>query len=137
LLSGWTEHRGGGGAARLPEGDGVVSIVPGTGATAAEPVAPWPAAGDGRAAKDLIAGRLTDIEVLYRWSRRWMDGALAASKTKQERIAAAEAHLKRMKDLERVAPELKKVAYVFPASSEAAATYYRLEAEASLEEARR
>jgi RNA polymerase sigma factor (sigma-70 family) len=87
--------------------------------------------------KDFSAGRLPDIEVLYRWSRRWMDGELAASKTKPERIAAAEAHLKRMKDLERAAPELKKVADVFLASSEAAAAYYRLEAEASLDEARR
>jgi RNA polymerase sigma factor (sigma-70 family) len=87
--------------------------------------------------KDFIAGRLTDMEVLYRWSRRWMDGEFAASKTKAERISAAEAHLKRMKDLEKAAPELKKVADFFPASAEAAATYYRLEAEGLLDEARR
>ena len=39
--------------------------------------------------KDVGAGRLTDIEALYRWSCRWRDGELAGSKTKQERIAAA------------------------------------------------
>ncbi len=87
--------------------------------------------------KDLGAGRLRDIEALYRWSRRWMDSELAASQTKQERIAAAEAHLKRMQDLEKAAPELPKVGLEFPLSSEPAATYYRLEAEASLDEARR
>ena len=88
-------------------------------------------------AKDLSSGRLTDIEVLYRWSHRWMDADVAASKTKQERIAATEAHLKRMQQLEKAAPELKKVADVFPASAEAAATYYRLDAEDSLAEAQR
>ena len=88
-------------------------------------------------AKDLSSGRLTDIEVLYRWSHRWMDADIAASNTKQDVIAAAEAHLKRMTDLEKAAPELKKVVDVFPASAEAAATYYRLDAEDSLAEARR
>ncbi len=38
--------------------------------------------------KDFGAGRLTDIEVIYRWSRRWMDNQLAASETREERIAS-------------------------------------------------
>jgi hypothetical protein len=66
-----------------------------------------------------------------------MDSAIATSRTKEEIINAAEAHLKRMKDLEKAAPELKKVADVFPSSAEAAARYYVLEAEMSLAEARR
>jgi RNA polymerase sigma factor (sigma-70 family) len=87
--------------------------------------------------KDFSAGRLPDMEGLYRWSRRWMESGIAASKTKPERVAAAEAHLKRMKDLERAAPEMRKVSPDFLVSSEAAATYYRLEAEGLLDEARR
>ncbi len=87
--------------------------------------------------KDFGAGHLKDVEVLYRWSRRWMDGELVASKTKEDRIAAAAAHLTRMKHLERAAAELVKLGADFPASSEAAAAYYRLEAEASADEAHR
>ncbi len=87
--------------------------------------------------KDFGAGHLKDVEVLYRWSRRWMDGELAASKTKEDRVAATAAHLNRMKHLERAAAELVKLGADFPASSEAAATYYGLEAEAFSDEEHR
>jgi RNA polymerase sigma factor (sigma-70 family) len=87
--------------------------------------------------KDIGAGRLKDIEVIYRWSRRWMDAQHALSKTAGERVAAAEAHLKRMKDIEKAAQQLAELnlgGERFPSSSAAAARYYRVEAEGFLSE---
>jgi RNA polymerase sigma factor (sigma-70 family) len=93
------------------------------------------------ALKGLSNGGVRDIEVIYRWSRRRMDGQLAASRSRDERITAAEAHLKRMRDLEKCVPALSQLQFSdgerFPASCEAAAKYYRLEAEISLDGIRR
>jgi hypothetical protein len=74
-----------------------------------------------------------DPEKLYTWSRRWMNAQLEVSEKKENRIGAVEAHLARMKELEKI---LKKLydAGVQPFSSVAAAEFYRLEAEKHLSE---
>jgi hypothetical protein len=89
--------------------------------------------------KDIGAGRLRDIEVIHRWSRRWMDAQRAVSKTEEQRAAATEAHLKRMQGLEKGAQQLAELnlgGERLPSSSVAAARYYRVEAEGLLSESR-
>ena len=90
--------------------------------------------------KDILNGRVTDVEVIYRWSRRWMDAQHAVNKTGVERAAAALAHLNRMKDLEKVVAQSVKLNIGeenrFLSSSVAAARYYRVEAEGLLSESR-
>lgn len=93
------------------------------------------------AIKDLPNGKVTDIEIIYRWSRRCMDAQTAVSTTRRERAAAVEAHLKRMTELETAAPNMAKLdlgnGRRFPTYTLPAATYYRLEAQSLLAEARR
>lgn len=69
-----------------------------------------------------------NAEQLYVWSRRWMDAERAASKKHTERVAAVEAHLARMKDLERLTTAHFNTGQVTSAQR-TAAEFYRLEAE--------
>jgi hypothetical protein len=74
-----------------------------------------------------------DPDKLYQWSRRWMEAEQELSAKKDDRVAAAEAHLERMKKLETTFKQLlekKMVSQVEPAAQ----TFFRLEAERSLAE---
>jgi hypothetical protein len=69
----------------------------------------------------------SDLENLYLWSVRWLNAERDLSKKPAERVAAAEAHLERMKAVEAMAKQLAKT----EAGGErypAAAEFYRVQA---------
>jgi hypothetical protein len=68
------------------------------------------------------------IETLYLWSRRWMEAEQETNDKKEDRAAAAQAHLERMKKLEDLVKKLHDVGALAGADP-AAAEFYRLEAE--------
>ena len=76
------------------------------------------------AAPDSAAG----VDPLYQWSLRWMTAEQDASDKKEDRIAAAEAHLERMKKVEDRVKTMHRVGILFM-KDEQAAKFYRLEAE--------
>jgi outer membrane protein TolC len=76
-----------------------------------------------------------DAEGVYRWSQRWLVAQQDMAGTKAERTAAAEAHLGRMKDLEKVAEKLVKTGLVAPLEGKAA-RFYVAEAEVWLAQAK-
>jgi hypothetical protein len=76
-------------------------------------------------------GAALDPEKLYQWSRRWMEAEQELSDKKKDRVAAAEAHLERMKKLESVFKTYFEKGLVGPVEP-AAQTYFRLEAERGL-----
>lgn len=67
-------------------------------------------------------------EDLYVWSRRWLDAEVDLAANKDERVAAHQRHLDRMKDLEKI---LKNFATTGQGrqSDATAGTYYRTQAE--------
>lgn len=72
----------------------------------------------------------TTVEALYGWSLRWMRAVQIAAQTPKEKVAAAHAHLDRMRDAQ------KRIHLLFVSGSrggeakdEAAANYYVAEAE--------
>jgi hypothetical protein len=69
-----------------------------------------------------------DLEALHRWSRRWLEAERKVSNKKADQTAALQAHSDRMKELEKVAATLAKTGQG-PQSAASAATYFRLEAE--------
>ena len=69
-----------------------------------------------------------DVEKLYRWSRRWLKAQHELATKKEDRVAAAEAHLTRMRSLEKTLRQMLKSREV-PAFEVAGAEFYRLEAE--------
>jgi hypothetical protein len=79
-----------------------------------------------------------DAEKLYRWSRRWMEAQQDVSATKKNQVAAIEAHLDRMKRVEKTVKDLIKAGATSDlAPFEAkAAEFYRLEAEKWLRKAK-
>jgi hypothetical protein len=86
---------------------------------------------DGMLAKAKTFGDPADPEKLYRWSRRWMEAECDTTDKKTDHVAAAEAHLDRMKKREALARELAKTGQIGPVEV-AAAEYYRLKAEQTL-----
>jgi hypothetical protein len=70
------------------------------------------------------------FERLHRWSSRWME-AQAEPGTKKDRLAAARAHLARMRELEKEAQELLKKRLIAPYEV-SEAEFYRLDAEKRL-----
>jgi hypothetical protein len=72
-----------------------------------------------------------DEEKLYRWSRRWMEAAQAITDNKDGRIAAAEAHLKRMKNFEDLVKKMQSAGQASP-EDVSAQEFFRLEAEHAL-----
>jgi RND family efflux transporter MFP subunit len=69
-----------------------------------------------------------DTEKMYQWSRRWMEAGRDLASKQDERVAAVQAHLDRMKDLERLATALSKAGQGLM-SDVSAAEFYRTEAE--------
>lgn len=67
-------------------------------------------------------------EDLYVWSRRWLDAEVDLAGNKEERVAAHQRHLDRMKDLERRAKAMA-AAGQGRQSDATAGTYYRTQAE--------
>ena len=67
------------------------------------------------------------LELLHLWSRRLMEAQQEVSNKKEDKIAAAQAHLVRMKELEDVVK--KQVDVGFRAPDSGATKFYRLEAE--------
>lgn len=72
-----------------------------------------------------------DPEKLYQWSRRWMEAEQDLSDKKEDRTAAAEAHLERMKKLETLFKQYFEKKLITPAEV-AAQTFFRLDAERTL-----
>jgi hypothetical protein len=69
-----------------------------------------------------------NAELLYRWSRRWLEAQQELATKKGEKVAAAEAHLTRMRRFEEYLRGMHKsgVAATFDV---AGAEFYRLDAE--------
>ena len=86
-------------------------------------------------AKNYIESRPPIGELLYRWSCRWLDAEREMSDKQEDRVAAYKAHLRRMRELERVARDRFRNHYV-PVEEDTAAQFYRAEAEVWLERAR-
>lgn len=72
-----------------------------------------------------------DPEKPYQWSRRWMEAEQDLSSKKADQIAAAEAHLERMKKSEETIKLAEKAGFVLKAEV-AAQNFFRLEAERTL-----
>jgi hypothetical protein len=80
-------------------------------------------------------GRLP-AEVVYRWSRRWLDAERQLSAQPDDRILACSAHLQRMVELEQLVRRLQPSGQV-TVDEVSAAEYYRVEAEVWLAQARK
>jgi hypothetical protein len=76
-----------------------------------------------------------DVERLYQWSRRWLEAERELADKKEERVAAAQAHLDRMKKLEEVVRGWHRKGLLPPADVPAV-EFYRLDAERRLAQAR-
>jgi hypothetical protein len=77
----------------------------------------------------------TDSFQTYYWSSLVLDSQRELAATKPERVAALEAHLGRMRQLEALVKKVRKLGFGF--STDVGATeYYRLEAEDWLEKAK-
>jgi hypothetical protein len=74
-------------------------------------------------------------ELLYRWSCRWLDAEREMSGRQEDQIAAYRAHLRRMRELERVARDRFRNRFV-AVEEDTAAQFYRAEAEVWLERAK-
>jgi multidrug resistance efflux pump len=86
-------------------------------------------------AKSMAAQESSDVEGLYRWSQRWLDAQRDVSAKKEDHIAALEAHLGRMRDLEKLAKNFAKAGQG-SAHNAAAAEFYRADAELQLLQAK-
>jgi hypothetical protein len=74
-------------------------------------------------------------EVLYRWSRRWLNAERQLSARPADQVAALEAHLQRMRRLEALVQKVQRSGQT--TIDEISATeYYRVEAEIWLLQAR-
>jgi RND family efflux transporter MFP subunit len=73
-------------------------------------------------------GQGSDPEYFYRWSRRWLSAQREMSTKKEDQVAALEAHLKRMQDLQKRVITMNKVGQG-PVRDVAAAEFYQAEAE--------
>jgi hypothetical protein len=80
-------------------------------------------------------GRPLVVEELYRWSCRWLEAEEEVNGNKAGRVAAAVAHLDRMKQVESLAREMHAKGLVDPADVPAT-QFYRLEAERRLARSR-
>jgi hypothetical protein len=76
-----------------------------------------------------------DLESLCLWSVRWLDAERDLSKKPVDRIAAAEAHLERVKTVEAMAKQLVKGGAA-EVRQEVAAEYYRVQAQIWLAQAK-
>jgi hypothetical protein len=81
-------------------------------------------------AHEYLEGKAT-AEQVHQWSRRWLGAARDASNKKSSQIEALEAHLERMRELEKAA-QAKFEGKRGPASDVWAAEYHRLDAELEL-----
>jgi hypothetical protein len=75
------------------------------------------------------------LSELPQWSGRWLTAQLALCATRDDRVAAFQAHLDRMKDLEAVAKKMVEQG-LGTRKDVAGATYFRLDAEVKLLEAK-
>jgi hypothetical protein len=78
-----------------------------------------------------LAGK-SDIETVCIWSQRWMDAAKDASEGKAGPVPHMQAHLERLRDLEKVA-EARFDAGKVPVTDPLTVQYYRIEAQIQLE----
>jgi hypothetical protein len=80
-------------------------------------------------------GRRSSDELLYRWSKRWLDAERESHGQPAEQIAALKAHYDRMVELERI---IRKVSQAGQGTVNelSAAEFYRTEAELWLLEAK-
>jgi hypothetical protein len=79
-------------------------------------------------AKNYVESRPPIGELLYRWSCRWLDAERELSDARNAQVAAYQAHLARMKDLERITKDRWRERYI-PIEEMSAAQFYRAEAE--------
>jgi hypothetical protein len=73
-------------------------------------------------------------EKLYLWSRRWMEAQRELADKKEDKVAAVQGHLDRMKEMEAVVKQMRDRKIASEADV-AAQEFYRLEAEQWLAQA--
>jgi hypothetical protein len=85
-------------------------------------------------ASDYRAGWLRSSELVYRWSRRWLESERVVHTGKEAQLTALKAHAQRMREMSRLAQSRyhHQDTTVDEATS---AEYYRLEAEMWVDEA--
>jgi hypothetical protein len=83
------------------------------------------------------AAGLAWFEQLNRWSLRWMGAQCDLSTKKADKVAAVEAHLKRMREWEKNAKAMAKKGSVIAPYEVSAVTFYRLDAEKLLRKAKK
>ena len=76
-----------------------------------------------------------DVEVPYRWSLRWLEAERELANKAEDGIAAFQAHLERMRDMERVTKRLLQQRQI-PIDQASAAEFYVAEAEVWLARAK-
>ena len=81
------------------------------------------------------AAKNYDLESLYLWSVRWLNAERDLSDTPADRVAAAAAHLERMKTVEAMAKQFVKGG-VAEVRQEVAAEFYRVQAQLWLSRAK-
>ena len=74
-------------------------------------------------------------ELLYRWSRRWLEAERAVDKRPEGRVAAFRGHWERMRQLEKTVQKLRRSRSI-TMDRVSAAEYYRVEAAMWLAEAK-
>jgi len=85
-----------------------------------------------------VPGQRDSAEKIYSWSRRWLEAQRELGSNRKTRVAAAEAHLARMKRLEQLINDFVKQGGAESYRYEAfMASYFRLEAEKWLAQARK
>src|SRR5205807_1860990 len=82
------------------------------------------------------AAKSYDVESLYLWSVRWLNAERDLSKKSADQVAAAAAHLERMKTVETMAKQLAKLEQAAVRHA-AAAEFYRVEAQIWLSQAKK
>jgi hypothetical protein len=81
--------------------------------------------------KEVWPGQWGDVEVPYRWSRRWLEVERELSPRAEDHVAALQAHAERMRELERVVKGLHRRRLV-ALDQVRSAEFYVAEAEAWL-----
>jgi hypothetical protein len=77
------------------------------------------------------------FELLFKWSSRWAEAQAETVTKKRDRLTAWQGHVDRMRDMEETAKKLLAGRGLISEYEVTAATYYRLEAEKKLSEAKR
>lgn len=84
--------------------------------------------------RDNKEGRFLSVEMVYRWSRRWLEAEREYNNKPAARVAAYRDHLERMRDLEKITRERFRARFI-QIEEVTATEFYKVEAQIWLAEA--